>query len=444
MQPKDALEMEPLDGALDETRSRCDSLPPEVQIISKMDRVKAGIRCMSPCCRSLGKNVAWVTLMASLGTLDCGVNWLNFIQLTHSDRTRGLITGPVPEFLWIMLLIFTLIGSVLYVLETINTFTVFICNGQTKVPIVWEQLVIITLEHIPLAAINFFISQCRCKYFTVWQTMCGSVYILFILLRLVWHAHMEGKLVWASLYEGSEFKMRKGMFMAVCALYSIAMAFPALCWRHSEAAGKFEIQISDVNLYLLKASFLETRNIRAHDLTDLLVSQGRDLHKPWVVESIVDIVELEGGYLSAVYPCPIKDDPNVTFALPDCTSNGYINFSFAYPLKHEILPYGEIRYNYAFISEPEIGPNSTQNTRTTCTQASQNFQNGWRLFFLKTEQMYLPEEEFLHVLISSAWEGTCKSPEPYYDKTIPVCDYTSNYAYPNKDTPPPRHGQRTL
>ena len=71
--------------------------------------------------------------MFLLGTADVFVNWLNLLNLTHEDRQRGLIVGPIPDFLWIMLLVFTLISTVLYFPEAANTFSALFNGGQSKV-----------------------------------------------------------------------------------------------------------------------------------------------------------------------------------------------------------------------------------------------------------------------------------------------------------------------
>lgn len=348
--------------------------------------------------------------MFAMGTTDVFVNWVNFLELNLLDHSRGLVLGPIPQFLWITLLVFTIVGSVFYVLESINTFSIFFStDGQTKVPIVWEQMLILTLEHIPLAGINFFISQCRSQYYTMWQTTSGSIYILYIFTRLLWHAHMEGRL----LRDVKDYKMRKGTFMAVCALYSCAMAFPVICWRFGPPEGGLKAVVEDVNIYLLKAPFLETRT-RGYDLTPVLLSQGRDLHQPYIVKSIKELViDYDHEIYTAKYTC--NRGPNVTFIVPQCPDDGHIVFSFQYPRKSDIEPFGEIQFNYAFVPLGATAADLTQ-----CVPSTGDFEDNWHLYYLTTAFMHMHDAP-LRVFISSAWQRTCLAPRPWYNPDIPVC-----------------------
>ena len=342
--------------------------------------------------------------MFLMGSTDCFVNWINLMEMSDERNFRGLIMGPIPRFLWIMLLVFTLIGSVLYVLESINTFTVFcVKDGQTKFPIVWEQVFVLTLEHIPLTAVNFFIAQCRSQYFTTMQTLSGSIYILYIFTRLIWHAHMEGRLI----RDDKDFKIRKGMFMVICALYSVAMAFPVMCWRFGYDSSLFREHVTDVNLYLLKAPFLATRNIQTYDLAPLLLSQGRDLNHPYVFRGIQNIIYSETDYQEGFYQC--QDGLNVTFIMPLCNQdkNGKIKLKFQYKPK-AILPYGEIQYNYAFILSKH----------DKCVPSTEDFTDNWKLFYLRTATH---PSDGTQAYMSSPWVKTCTAPQPWYNPDIPVC-----------------------
>jgi len=47
--------------------------------------------------------------------------------------------------------------------------------------------VTLLLEHIPLAATDYFVARCRREYTTNVETVCGIVRIIFIFLRLIWY-----------------------------------------------------------------------------------------------------------------------------------------------------------------------------------------------------------------------------------------------------------------
>ena len=335
------------------------------------------------------------------------INWVNFADLTSEELKRGLVIGPVPKFMWIILLVFTVVGTVLFVPETLNTLSVFFCDGETKVPLIWEQLVILPLEQIPLAAINYFISRCRQQYATTIQTLCGTISIVFIFVRIVWYAHMEGKV----LQRKDDVKMKKGLFMAVCALYACSLAFPIMSWRFQPETDMNAEFVDHVSIFLLKAPFLETRVITKYPLDDVLRSQGRNLHSPELVKSVTTIYKSEDEGLIAEYKC----DSNATFLPPECAGrNGRLIFRFIYEPYTEAGPFGEVLYNFAF-------EHIESDTNTTwCEASSGDLSHNWRLFYFKSVQKR--DKQSLHVYVSSPWEGTCTTPQPWYAASIQVCD----------------------
>jgi len=66
-----------------------------------------------------------------------------------------------------------------------------LCNtvsaqGETLVSLHYELPVTLLLEHIPLAATDYFVGRCRREYTTTVETLCGIVRLIFIFLRLIW------------------------------------------------------------------------------------------------------------------------------------------------------------------------------------------------------------------------------------------------------------------
>jgi len=66
----------------------------------------------------------WVAIMFILGTLDVVMNLVNFVQLSSDELNYGLVIGPPTKDLWTSLCVFTVFGTLLYIPETINTFSV--------------------------------------------------------------------------------------------------------------------------------------------------------------------------------------------------------------------------------------------------------------------------------------------------------------------------------
>jgi len=60
-------------------------------------------------------------------------------------------------------------------------------QGETLVPLHYELPVTLLLEHIPIAATDYFIGRCRREYTTNIENVCGIVRIVFIFLRLIWY-----------------------------------------------------------------------------------------------------------------------------------------------------------------------------------------------------------------------------------------------------------------
>ena len=138
---------------------------------------------------------SWVAVMLVLGTADMLLNLVNLSQMTTSDRLKkGLIIGPPSWQLWFILCLFTVAGTLLFFPETVNTLSaLFRPDGDTVVPIHLELLATLIFEHIPLAALDYFITRTRQKYSTHVEAFCNSARIAFVSLRIVWYAHIEGK-----------------------------------------------------------------------------------------------------------------------------------------------------------------------------------------------------------------------------------------------------------
>jgi len=62
--------------------------------------------------------------MFTLGTLDVILNLVNFVQMSSDELNYGLVIGPPTQQLWTVLCLFTVIGTLLYIPESINTFSV--------------------------------------------------------------------------------------------------------------------------------------------------------------------------------------------------------------------------------------------------------------------------------------------------------------------------------
>ena len=66
----------------------------------------------------------WVAVMFVLGTLDVVLNLVNFVQMSSDELNYVLVIGPPTQGQWTSLCVFTVLGTLLYIPESINTFSV--------------------------------------------------------------------------------------------------------------------------------------------------------------------------------------------------------------------------------------------------------------------------------------------------------------------------------
>ena len=360
----------------------------------------------------LHSRLSWVASLFLLATGDVILNWLNLMELSDSSTNYGIVMGPPIFALWILLFVFTILRSIGYILEVLNSFTVFVYDGQTRIAVVHEQLLVISVSIIPLSALNFLICKSRNTYTSTLFTLCGTSSIIYIFLRFVWYAHMEGKRL---VKKDDGYKISKGLFMLLCTLYAVSMSFPVMCWRHSSGSKLQTEYIDPVNIYLLKAPFLEYQRLYNYKLNHILELHGRSTQSPYVVQSLTDITE--AGELSIIYPCDGGAPQNATMLLPECRNNTAVLFRFVYTSDYNACPYGSISYNYAWLkSEADDLPPEEQ-----CSQALGDFHSGWRLHYFRT--IFYAEKSNRLVNISSPWDNAYTTPRPLYDPTIPVCQH---------------------
>jgi len=62
--------------------------------------------------------------MFVLGTLDVVLNLVNFVQMSSDELNYVLVIGPPTQGQWTSLCVFTVLGTLLYIPESINTFSV--------------------------------------------------------------------------------------------------------------------------------------------------------------------------------------------------------------------------------------------------------------------------------------------------------------------------------
>ena len=327
----------------------------------------------------------------------------------------GIVIGPPILPLWILLFVFTVLRSAGYIVEVVNSLTVFMCDGQTRIPVVREQLLVISVSVIPLSAVNFLISKSRNTYTSTLFTLCGTSSIVYIFVRFMWYAHMEGKKL-AKKDDG--YKISKGLFMLLCTLYAVSMSFPVMCWRGTVGTKLRDVYTDPVDIYLLKAPFLEYHRLDNYSMNHVLEVHGRPISDPYVVHSISHIVDAgPDGYLAPHICSKTLSSVNATFQLPLCEQGGVVMFKFIYSSDFKSCPFGSISYSYAWLDTDSV--QSVVPDDATCVPSLQDFDDGWRLHYFRTA--FTVRNRTRYALVGSPWEHSITTPQPMYDPSIQVC-----------------------
>jgi hypothetical protein len=358
--------------------------------------------------------------MCALGSLNVLAAWLNYVELSSEKLRYGLVIGPPTFLMWLMLLLFTVVHTVLYIPETLNTFSVFLHeHGRPMFPLIYEMTLTLTTSHIPLAAINYFIARCRRQYTTLYQTMCGSLTIIFFFLRLVWYAHLEGKL----LKLDDKRKIKIGFVMTVSSLYAMAMAFYVMSWRSGPNTVLLDDHVKNISIYMLKTPFLENQYIHKYNVDHILNLQGWSLKEPEIVPSVNKITKAGSRGVFVTFRC----NDNITFVPYEChgpnnpnnpqpprSSHTTLLFFFIYAPHSPGGPYGEVRY--------ALGVLHGRGRR--CRDTHEELQDGWRLSYFHTLREQHRGSDGVtkpHVFLSNPWQQACTVPRPSYDPELDVC-----------------------
>lgn len=220
------------------------------------------------------------------------------------------------------------------------------------------------------------------------------------------------------LQRKDDVKMKKGLFMAICALYACSMSFPIMNWRSKPSETLLVDEKNPVSIFLLNAPLLERRNFHDYVLDLILEGQGRDMYNPMLAETLEQVVNAGEAGIIAVYRC----DSNATILPAEClsTTDGYLVFRLIYAHYLEAGPYGEIVYNYAVMPLLTVNDaNANSKNLTRCIPSKGPLSGNWRLFYFNYE--YKDHKNVRHHFVSSPWAGNCLTPEPWFDDSIPVC-----------------------
>ena len=364
----------------------------------------------SKCLAKTHTRGVWVLIMVLLGTFDVFISWVNVLEMSHVEMRHGLITGPPPVAAWRALFVFSVVSSALYFVETANTFSVF-CHGggTTSVSLIYDLAFTLAFKHLPLNALNYYIALCRSQYFTLIQTLCGTSHMSYGFVRMLWYAHMEGKIL--HLSEGS--KIRNGVFLLCCALFATSMAMPVMCWRSRPSTSLDDDAVKNTSLFLFDDEHFNVTCLPDCDISELVLAQGGDVRRPSLIPNLHRVIHAGPAGLLVTSEC---HQMNHSFTPEECHGSDSLLFKFIYYKEISGSPYGTIRYNFATVTtKPEhLAPNGT------CVDSETEL--SWGLYYLSVKP-HLRGALNPRVIVNRPWKYACITPTPWYDERIAVCSW---------------------
>lgn len=367
-----------------------------------------------------GQRDKWMTLgvmflMMILSMLDLMFDWLNFAELSSASYDFKLVVGPPPPDALTALLVFNLLGTLLFIVEFINILTILTNERRTRIPIEYEQGLIMLLEEIPLAATNLTIVTCRVHHYTTSQVLAGVFGIVNVAVRLyVYGCYREYEYtpLVKSTYKTT---LRMAVYITVTMLWISLLITQGFMLHPQQTESQRAIKqilqdpldprwLSGVSLLLVfMPSINRTTKFAHYDLTEALDRQSVPLSNPWTIRDLSEVVYHTKDGVNSTYLCNTSSG-----VIPDeCKDGKELRFRFFYTPAIQEKPYGNIRYNVAKMT-----------AEGTCTAALKSpWQDlDWRLLYVKVEHNHEGR-----VIVNNAWPGACTMPKPFFDPHIHIC-----------------------
>jgi len=105
------------------------------------------------------------------------------------------------------------------------------------------------------------------------------------------YAHIEGK----KIKKNDKYEVKQILVMTICLLFSVAMAFPFMSWRHEPKGQLQPHHLENVSIFMLKRHRPPEGLWYTLDLTELLQEQGWDarnsslIPSAWKIHLVIDL-----------------------------------------------------------------------------------------------------------------------------------------------------------
>ena len=309
-------------------------------------------------------------------------------------------------------------------------YTSALCWIQVEV----EQIFVLLVEEIPLAAINLSIVVCRNDFLTYKQMLAGLFGMLSCSCRMYVYGWIKEKL----------FKFDRNMVSwtikiatyvsasTLVFIYFIVQCFTLTRAGHSEGLwwtgggsgsdGKEGGMTTGVSIVLFSPqsiATLEQFGPLNGSINSALAKQSLAWDKPWLVRDISEVINAGENGLTAYYDCD-------QFALEspvECAGITRLLVKFVYAQQswdaHQ--PYGQLRYNVATGSRRRSHGNATL-TVSRCSELRTRLADSWKPLLL-TVFVTKANDEAKEQLVTARqpWTKCCRPIDLYYDADIPVC-----------------------
>jgi hypothetical protein len=361
--------------------------------------------------RDKALTVGIMGILLLMTTLDMLFDWVNLSHLQSMEFRHTLVVGPPPHSAVSALLFFNILGTLTFVVECYNTFTILTHARHTRIPIVYEQAAILLIEEIPMASINLSIITCRQHHIMSSQLLAGIFGMLNVASRLYlygWYREQEYGIKEVSTYK-TTFKV--AVYVTVSVLFLALMITCVFTWQppwvqfegFNAPDGQGAHWLPGVSIILISRPYWEKPQNFSFD--PFIEKQGLNPERPWLTENIDFLFKDPKKEIYVQYPCVFnRTVPHM------CDNAQLLQFHFQYFGPSSEKPFGGIHYNFA-----------AHRNDAKCVPSDRNLHGNWTLTYLKIRKEWDPYSKNFSTIVHPPWDGTCSLPTPEFDTDLKIC-----------------------
>ena len=345
-----------------------------------------------------------------MSTTDVIADWVNYHYLNYDSFKYGLVIGPPSEEALTGLLLFNILGTILYIVECWNVTTILTNARMAKFPVAFEQGLVLLLEEIPMAAINLNIVTCRMHHVTGKQVTAGVFGMLNVAVRLYVYGWFRECEYFVKAINTFKTTLKIAIYVTVSVFYMVFVVTLGFTWQTPEVSYR-EVKpghpvppwVNGVTIMFLPTSVDVPFG---NDSVNVALTHGAiSLRHPWLVRDITSIIARHDNHTAVSYRCPPF---NASLAPSECQHGDRLEFSFKYLAPRATQPFGSIHYGLAVTNGDK------------CRPVRKGMKPDWQLLYLKVSFGRTRYGEPA-VLVHPAWAKVCTPPIPYFDESLKVC-----------------------